>query len=205
METNHEAIDMIDKEKPIGTERIGISTRDLSTPYAVNKAGDFSKKSVREPEWPQDAAPKQPLEEINMNRSRGKAAFEDVLARVYQLGEIPRGAQIQTIASSDDGDSARGVSALPHSEPQAAWQKRLEDMKAMIFSAVNEPKPSFPFQKTKVKLLDKNDPGHDTNVKDRRQEDAPFIMVPSVSSDFKKELVNFKPERSELKTLDKDD
>jgi hypothetical protein len=192
METNHEAIDMIDKEKPIGTERIGISTRDLSTPYAVNKAGDFSKKSVREPEWPQDAAPKQPLEEINMNRSRGKAAFEDVLARVYQLGEIPRGAQIQTIASSDDGDSARGVSALPHSEPQAAWQKRLEDMKAMIFSAVNEPKPS-------------NDPGHDTNVKDRRQEDAPFIMVPSVSSDFKKELVNFKPERSELKTLDKDD
>ena len=54
---------MIDKGKPLN---LVVGKVERSDPvYAVNKDGDFSKKSVREPEWPQDADEKQPLSEIN--------------------------------------------------------------------------------------------------------------------------------------------
>jgi len=193
---------MIDREKPLNI-KIGVAERSDPV-YALNKAGDFSKKSVREPEWPQDAHTKQPLQEINENRSEGAKRFEDVIARVIQLGEIPRGFQYNTTrAGNDDVDSGMGVVVLGKSNPQEEYQKRLESISQLINESKNQSQSSFPWPPSRAKLRDKNNPGHDTDVADRRKLEASFLSIPHASSPDMKDAVKISTEHNrELKTVE---
>ena len=192
---------MIDKEKPLNID-IGVAKRSDPV-YAINKAGDFSKKSVREPEWPQDAQPIQSMQDINENNSEGKKRFEDVIARVIQLGEIPRGLQYNTDHSTDSGDNAKGVIALGHSDPQERYEDRLKSISTIIDSSRNTPQPSFPWPVSRAKVKDKNDPGHNPNVANRVKLEASFISIPNAASDDKRDGILVTPKsRDNLRTLE---
>ena len=125
--------------------------------YAVNKAGDFSKGSVREKNWPSDADEKQDIQELNKQNSNGAKRFEDAIARVIQLGDVPRGiSSVNPRSGNDERDSAMGVITLPHSDLQARFEGRMKDLGDIIIQA-HKP-ASSPYANTKVEIIDKNEP-----------------------------------------------
>ena len=150
---------MIDKEKPLTSIKL-LSPETSNPVYAVNQAGDFSKKSVREPEWPQDAEEKHPLSEINDSQSAGAKRFEDAKHRVILLGDTPRGLDIVSpFSGGTDKDNAMGVVPLPQTSTLAAFEERLASLAKDMEQGTNPPTP-IPIPRSKAKLLDKNDPGH---------------------------------------------
>lgn len=100
---------MIDKGKQL---KIPMGVQTTSDPvYAVNQAGDFSKQSVKEKPWPQDAQEKQPMQEHNEGRSLGAIIVKDAIARMVQLGDVPRGLAMTSFKSGNGEGTTRAVSS----------------------------------------------------------------------------------------------
>ena len=191
---------MIDKSKPLNIE-LGVQKR-TDPVYAVNKSGDFSKKSTREPEWPQNAEEKQPLSDINENKSKGVLRFEDVKKRVIQLGDIPRGIDHMAVsASGNESDNAMGVVPLQASGVQEHYEQRLASVKDALAQSMNPPE-FFPLGKSRAKIIDKNDPGH---VEEKAKRSQPIAIVDGIPSDEApsgKKLINVSSfKNTELRTL----
>lgn len=191
---------MIDKEKPLNLTVGNVERRDHI--YAVNKDGDFSKKSVREPEWPQNAEEKQPLSEINENKSRGAMRFQDALKRVIQLGDLPKGLPLYAITSSgSDPDNAMGVLPLPKSDLQERQAERMKAVDAAIKQSQNTPM-SFEWIKSRTKMTDKNDTGSNQNVAGRDHGIPVVDSIPLAGSKEGKDVLNVDIKKNiELKVL----
>ncbi len=191
---------MIDKGKPLN---LVVGKVERSDPvYAVNKDGDFSKKSVREPEWPQDADEKQPLSEINENKSKGAMRFQDAIKRVIQLGELPKGMPLYAITSSgSESDNAMGIVPLPKSDLQEHQAERMKAVDAALAQSQNTPQ-SFEWIKSRAKMVDRNDPGHDENVSGR-DKGLPIVdSVPLAGSSDGKDVLKVDVKKNiDLKVL----
>jgi hypothetical protein len=190
---------MIDKEKPLTSIKL-LSPETTDAVYAVNKAGDFSKKSVREPEWPQNADDKRPLSELNENKSLGAARFEDVKRRMIMLGDAPRGlAYVSPYSGGTDKDNAMGVVPLPQSGELESWKERLKSMEKLMDQNANPPSVPDMVPKSKAKLVDHNDPGHNED-KGRRIGGNEVVLADASEARPVYKLPEMK--NRDLKTLD---
>jgi len=191
---------MIDKEKPLN---IVVGKVERSDPvYAINKDGDFSKKSVREPEWPQDAQEKQTLSAINENRSNGAMRFQDAIKRVIQLGDLPKGIPLFAVTSSgSDPDNAMGIVPLPKSDLQERQAERMKAVDAAIKQSQNMPM-SFEWIKSRAKMTNKNDAGYNENVSDREKLIPVVDSVPLAGSNDGKDVLKVDVKKNiDLKVL----
>jgi hypothetical protein len=191
---------MIDKEKPLN---LVVGKVERSDPvYAVNKAGDFSKKSVREPEWPQNAEEKQPLSEINENKSKGAMRFQDAIKRVIQLGELPKGMPLYAITSSgSESDNAMGIVPLPKSDLQEHQAERMKAVDAALAQSQNSPQ-SFEWVKSRAKMTDKYDTGSNKNVSGRDHGIPVVDSIPLAGSSDGKDVLKVDVKKNiELKVL----
>ena len=191
---------MIDKEKPLNLTVGNLERRDPV--YAVNKAGDFSKKSVREPEWPQNAEEKQPLSAINENKSNGAMRFQDALKRVIQLGDLPKGLPLYAITSSgSEADNAMGIVPLPKSDLQERQADRMKAVDAAIRQSQNTPM-SFEWIKSRTKMTDKNDTGSNNSVSGRDKGIPVVDGIPQAGSSEGKDVLKVDVKKNiELKVL----
>jgi len=191
---------MIDKEKPLNLTVGHVERRDHI--YAVNKDGDFSKTSVRESEWPQNAEEKQPLSEINENKSKGAMRFQDAIKRVIQLGELPKGMPLYAITSSgSESDNAMGIVPLPKSDLQEHQAERMKAVDAAIRQSQNTPQ-SFEWIKSRAKMTDKNDTGSNNSVSGRDKGIPVVDSIPQAGSNEGKDAIKVDIKKNiELKVL----
>jgi len=180
---------MIDKGKPIDKVSGTMERRDHV--YAINQAGDFSKKSVKEPEWPQNATEKQPLSALNENQSLGAKRFEDIIRRVTFTGDIPRGIVTEfspsPAAVNAHSDSANGIIALPPSSMLEKFADRIKNVSDIVDGARNPP-DTFPLLKSRAKIIDKNDPGSNKEQERRMKPVATVDGIPNEASQGKRIL-----------------
>ena len=192
---------MVDRPKPLNIE---VGRQKTGDPvYAVNKAGDFSKKSVREPDWPQNAAEKQTLSEINDSKSEGAARFMDAMRRVMFLGDMPRGLPfVSTTASNSETDSSMGLVTLPRSDLQETYRKRMEAVDSALEQSQNPPEP-FKWIKSKTVMKDKNDPGSSKAPEGTEKAISAYaIPSPATPNPTGNDIINVEPlKNKELKVL----
>ena len=182
---------MIDKGKKINETVGNLETRDHI--YAINKAGDFSKKSVKESEWPQNAEKKQPLSDINENKSEGAKRFEDVVRRVIETGNLPRGFTHTPISINSPRDNAMGIVTLPTDEFNERLSERIKDISGLIDEARNVP-DTFIWTKSRAKMTTPNDPGHGEKKADRVETVSVIEGIPLAGAKGKEkiEIADFK-------------
>ena len=185
---------MIDKGKKTDMTVGNLETRDHV--YAVNKSGDFSKKSVKESEWPQNAEKKQPLSEINENKSEGAKRFEDVVRRVIETGNIPRGFTHVPISINSPRDNAMGVVLLPTNDMNEKTLEKMKEISGLIDEARNVP-DTFMWTKSRAKMTTPNDPGHEEKKAGRVVQVSVIEGIPVAGGEAKSKI-----EVSDLKNRD---
>jgi|GEM_PF-4895359 len=176
---------MIDKGKKIDMTVGNLETRDHV--YAVNKSGDFSKKSVKEAEWPQNADKKQPLSEINENKSEGAKRFEDVIRRVIETGNIPRGFTHIPISINSPKDNAMGIITLPTNDMNEKMAEKIKEISGLIDEARNVP-DTFIWTKSKAKMTSPNDSGHEEKKTGRVEQISVIQGIPIAGGEAKSKI-----------------
>ena len=147
----------MERENPVKAEIGVLKTKDHV--YAVNKSGDFSKPSAKEPWWPQDAAGKRPIidviEDLNIGKSLGAMRINVAVSQQIKLGALPRGMR-DTLSVNSHDDSDRGVVLLEPESLNEMEEKRLSEQLDHILGTAHNRPSTLPWTPKYAKVFDPN-------------------------------------------------